>query len=237
MEMLAKGKKALLLFATDSEEIDIRYAFSESLDKAMGRKGIQYPSCFSFFEAIDDCFGDEHGLLANDEYPNLVLTRDGKRKKSDFYIPFKSNRHVVFKKMYFDSYWKQRFIHIIIADNRSLLYHRPAFSLSSREFELDGALLALKDIPDDWEKAKNLAWTNTFPYYLSLIDTSKTFDENLNRLFYGQDAIIVDDPSIIITSEKADGGLYASLIRAISLGYDTLERRSTYLKTDSSKVA
>ena len=85
--------------------------------------------------------------------------------------------------MYFDSYWKQGFIHIKIADNRSLLYHRPAFSLSLRKFELAGALLALKDIPDDWEKAKNLALKNTFPYYLSLIDTSKTFDENLNRLF------------------------------------------------------
>lgn len=109
--------------------------------------------------------------------------------------------------------------------------------MSLREFELDGTLLALKDILDDWEKAKNLALKNTFPYYLSLIDTSKTFDESLNRLFYGQDAIIVDDPSIIITSEKADGGLYASLIRAISLGYGTLEKRSTYLKTDSSKVA
>ena len=98
MEMLAKGKKALLLFATDSEGIDIRYAFSESLGKAMGRKGIQYPSCFSFFEAIDDCFGDEHGLLANDEYPNLVLTRDGKRKKSDFYYSVQKKSTCCFQK-------------------------------------------------------------------------------------------------------------------------------------------
>lgn len=84
MEMLAKGKKASFLFATDSEDIDIRYAFSESLNKAMGRKGIQYSTWFSFFEAVDDYFGDELGLLMIDEYPNLVLTRDGKRKKSDF---------------------------------------------------------------------------------------------------------------------------------------------------------
>lgn len=123
------------------------------------------------------------------------------------------------------------------ADNRAPLYQRSTFSLSLRKFEFDEALLALKDVRDDWEKAKILALTNTFPYYLSLIDVSKTFDENLNRLFYDRTAIFADDPSKIITSDTAKGGLYASLITAISLGHDTLEKLSTYLRTDSSKVA
>ena len=62
--MFRKGKKALLFFTTDSEDIDIRRSFSSAFSAAsiVSCNGT-FPDWLSFFEAIDSCFGDDPGKI------------------------------------------------------------------------------------------------------------------------------------------------------------------------------
>ena len=187
MEMLSHGKKTLFLFAPDSDDLDIRIYFSEELNRAMGRPGGLYPDWDSFFQAAGEFFGDEKGLLIIDEYPNIILSRDGKRKKTSFPSFLQKAidgtfRHQRFTLVLTGS--NVSFIEREIKDSHGPLYQRNTFSMQVKKLNFEDAVLALKDVRDDWEKAKFLALTNTFPYYLSLVDTGRSFEENLRRLFY-----------------------------------------------------
>ena len=70
-----------------------------------------------------------------------------------------------------------------LADSKTPLYRRNTFQLCLHKLQFIEALETLDDVKDLFEKAKFLSLTNTFPYYLSLLNTSKSFEENLDSLF------------------------------------------------------
>lgn len=83
VEMFRKGHKSIVLFATDSDDTKILESFSNQFSEQSSTIG-QYGDWDSFFKAVSNYFKEENGLLVIDEYPNIVLSRDGKRKKTDF---------------------------------------------------------------------------------------------------------------------------------------------------------
>lgn len=240
MQTFAQGRKTLFLFATDSEDIENRAVFSRKLDRMMNRKGGIYPDWSSFFEAVESFFGNEKGLLVIDEYPNLILTRDGKRKKTDFASSLQKAIDLLFKKgkfMLVLTGSNVSFMEREIKDSKAPLYKRNTFQLQVHKLEFNEAVSALAPVKDPFEKAKFLALTNTFPYYLSLIDVSKSFSDNLNHLFFNRTAVFADDPSKVITADVATSGLYASIIKAIAEGSTTVVELCKRLNEDSSKIS
>lgn len=240
LEMFKKNKNSLMFYATDSEDIDIRDDFSRVFFKSI-KSNYQgsFNNWYSFFEAVCDYFNDDYGLFVIDEFPNIVLTRDGKRKKTDFLSALQKAIDTKFK------YTKLTliltgsnvsFLESEIKDSKAPLYQRNTFSLLLKKFDWDEAVEFLSNIKDDFQKAKILTLTNTFPYYLSLINQNKSFDENLDDLFYSETAIFTDDPSKIITSNVVTSGLYASIIKNISNGNNTLSKLCEVLKTETSKM-
>ena len=240
LEMFRENKNALMFYATDSEDIDIRDDFSKAFFKSakLNYQG-SFSNWYSFFEAISDYFQDNKGLLVIDEFPNIVLTRDGKRKKTDFLSSLQRAIDTLLKNSKITLILtgsNVSFLETEINDSKAPLYQRNTFSLLLKKFEWDEALDFLIDINDNFEKAKILALTNTFPYYLSLINPKKSFEANLDDLFYKETATFTDDPSKIITSNIVTSGLYASIIKNISNGNDTLSKLCEVLKTDTSKM-
>lgn len=174
-----------------------------------------------------------------DEYPNIILTKDGKKKKTDFQSSLQKDINLLFK--------NRKFVLILAGSNVSFmkneiqnynipLYQRNTFSLLVKKFEFNEALSCLNHVQDNFTKAKILTLTNTFPYYLSLIDTNLSFDENLIKLFYGKDSIFITNPIQIITSSKKDGGIYSSILSVIAKGKDTLKEICEALKEDSNSI-
>ncbi len=241
LEMFKNNRKALMFYATDSDDIDIRDDFSRFFYK---QAGISYQGSFSnwysFFEAISDYFKNENGLFVIDEYPSIILTRDGKRKKTDFLSSLQKaidNMFIHQNFMLILTGSNVSFLETEINDSKAPLYQRNTFSLLLKKFEWDEALEFLSDIKNDIDKAKILALMNTFPYYLSLVNQQKSFDENLDDLFYKETATFTDDPSKIITSNVVASGLYASIIKNISNGKNTLNTLCEALNTDTSKMS
>lgn len=240
LSMFCQGKKSLIFRATDSSDVDIRKYFSKTLNEARGISAGTYESWPDFFSAIDEYFGDEPGIMCVDEYPNIVVGRDGKRKRTDFASALQNAIDSLFL--------KRRFVLILTGSNVSFmekeigdygapLYRRNTFSLRLLKFEFNEALIGVKDVHGDFEKAKILSLTNTFPFYLSLIDQSKGLDENLTHLFYERSSLFVQDPGQLITNDIVRGGYYASIIKAIAEGDDTVAALSERLNLSSGNIS
>lgn len=84
LKMLSKDKKVINFYAADSSDIDIKASFSNTLNESMNLISGVYPTWFDFFKILDECIGDQKILVTIDEYPNIVVGRDGKRKQTDF---------------------------------------------------------------------------------------------------------------------------------------------------------
>lgn len=241
IEMFRSNHKSIVLFASDSDDVktleSLSYQFNEQRTDSLNFGS--YSSWDSFFEAIGDYFGNDKGFLVIDEYPNIVLTRDGKRKKTDFVsklqkaIDYKY-KHQCFMLLLTGS--NVSFMEKEIKDSGAPLYQRHTFQLQLYKFEWNDALVPLKNI-NNYEKAKILALTNTYPLYLSLIDDKLDFSDNLNNIFYNRAAAFIDDPSKLFTSAIVESGFYASILDSISNDINTISDIASRLKTETGKVS
>lgn len=199
----------------------------------------QFDSWYNFFVAIDKFFGDEKGVMFIDEYTKIIVANDGKKRKTDFQSSLQKAIDLLFN--------KRKFTLILVSSNvffgekeignyNTPLYQKNTFSLMVKKFEFNEALIALDGIKDDWTKALFLCLMNTFPYYLSPIDSDKSFENNLDHLFYNIDAVFVDNPTKMITSSKLNSWFYSSILTAIANGYDTIKEICTYLNADTNDV-
>lgn len=112
----------------------------------------------TFFKAVDDYFKNEKGVMIIDEYPNIVLTKDGKRKNTDFQSSLQKAIDLLFKNRKFTLILtgsNVSFIEKEIGDYFTPLYQRNTFSLLIKKFEFNEALEALSSIKDNFLKAKN----------------------------------------------------------------------------------
>lgn len=239
IEMFRKGHNSIVLFATDSDDTLLLDSLSNQLNEQIGIEGATYNNWDSFFKAIGNHFANNKGIIVIDEYPNIVLTRDGKRKKTDFVSNLQKAIDYQYKYQSFVLLLtgsNVSFMEKEIRDTRAPLYERHTFQLQLFKFEWDEALIPLKNIIDQ-EKAKILALTNTYPLYLSLIDDKLNFDENLNNIFYTRAAAFIDDPNKLFTSAIAESGFYASILNSISNGINTIGDIANKLNGETGKVA
>ena len=241
IEMFRKDHKSIVLFASDSDDIKILESFSNQFNEQRNDT-LQfgtYSNWDTFFKAIGEYFGKENGILVIDEYPNIVLTRDGKRKKTDFVSKLQNAIDYQYKYKKFTLLLtgsNVSFMEKEIEDTKAPLYERNTFQLCLYKFNWDEALIPLSKIENE-EKAKILALTNTYPLYLSLIDDSLGFDDNLNNLFYNRGSSFISDPSKLFTSSIAESGFYASMLDSIANGINTISDIATRLKAETGKVS
>ena len=239
VDEFAKNKKALVLFAGDSDDKTIRDDFTSYLAQASGRVYGSFKSWDDFFIAVSEYFGDTKGFLVIDEYPNIVLTRDGKRKKTDFVSKLQNAIDRVFS--------KQRFLLVLtgsnvsfmekeVSDTKAPLYERNTFQLFLTKLDWVNGVTMIGGM-DLQDRIKTLCLTDTFPFYLSNIDVNASFDENLDRLFFGRDALFVSDPSKLLTSEIEANGLYSGIMRNLAAGHNTITALANVLDVDSAVVS
>lgn len=239
VDEFAKNKKSLIFFAADSDDTTIRSDFSRAIADKVGLAGVNYNTWDDFFLAVSNYFGEDNGVMVIDEYPNILLTRDGKRKRTDFVSKLQNSIDRLFS--------KQKFLLILtgsnvsfmekeVKDTKAPLYQRNTFELLLSKLEWDDALKMLDGV-DDNDKIKTLCLTDTFPFYISNIDTKLSFEENLERLFFTKTALFTNDPSSLLSSEIVTSGLYSGIMRNISSGCNTVSELALVLHTDTATIS
>ncbi|MDR2833590.1 MAG: ATP-binding protein [Streptococcaceae bacterium] len=81
-----------------------------------------------------------------------------------------------------------------------------------------GKMLANSSIED---KIKYYACLGGTPYYLSLIDETMSFEENIKRLYFQTSGLLYNEPIMLMKQELKEPANYHAIIQAIALGQET----------------
>lgn len=240
LDEFGKNHKTLMFFASDSDDVSIRKDFSNQLFTFLGQPYIApFDNWESFFLGIEKSFENEKVMIVFDEYPNIIVGHDGKRKKTDFDEKLQNAIDHVFKNTKLSIVImgsNVSFMEKLIDDKSGPLYKRQTFSLFINKLEWDDALEFVKKMPLD-DKIKTLSMTDTYPYYLSHINQNESFDDNLNNFFFNVDSLITVDPTFTISSNMNISGFYVGIMRCISQRINTIKDISNSLNAETGKVS
>jgi len=240
IDAFGKSHKTLMFFASDSDDASIRMDFSNQLFDYLGLSGFSaFTSWDAFFLAIKSHFGNEKMMIVFDEYPNILVGHDGKRKKTDFDEKLQNAIDHVFKDtalciLIMGS--NVSFMQHIIQDTKGPLYKRHTFSLFISKLKWDDALCFVEGMSLD-DKVRLLSLIDTYPYYLSQIDPKKSFDENLDAFFFDRDSLISVNPAFIFSSNLGISGFYVGILRCLSQGLNTVKEIASALGAETGKVS
>ena len=178
-------------------------------------------------------------MVVFDEYPNIIVGHDGKRKNTDFDEKLQNAIDHIFKDTKISIVImgsNVSFMENIIDDKNAPLYKRHTFSLLISKLEWNDALNFVENMSLD-DKIKILSLTDTYPYYLSYIDENQSFDDNLNNFFFNLDSLITVNPAFTISSNMNITGFYAGIMRCLSQKINTIKDISNSLNAESGKVS
>lgn len=240
LDEFGKNHKTIMFFASDSDDVSIRKDFSVQLFDYLGQSNVSsFDSWESFFIGLKKCFGDEKTMIVFDEYPNIIVGHDGKRKKTDFDEKLQNAIDHLFKETKLSIVImgsNVSFMENLINDKNGPLYKRQTFSLFISKLEWNDALNFVKNMSLD-DKIKILSLTDTYPYYLSHVNQNESFDENLNNYFFNIDSLITVNPTFTISSNMNITGFYAGIMRCLSQRINTIKEISDSLNAESGKVS
>ena len=240
IDEFSKSNKTLMFFASESDDISIRNDFSNQLFALTNETGKSpFANWDSFFLAIKESFKNEKVMIVFDEYPNIIVGHDGKRKKTDFDEKLQNAIDHLFKDTQLTLIImgsNVSFMENIIKDQTGPLYKRHTFSLFVSKLKWGDALNFVNGMSLD-DQIKTLSLTDTYPYYLSHLNPNKSFENNLNAFFFNRDALITLDPSFIISSNMNISGFYAGIMRCLSKGINTIKDICSALNAESGKIS
>lgn len=240
IDAFSKNHDTLMFFASDIDDSSLKEDFSNQFFAYTNIKQLSpFASWDLFFLAIKDYFKDNKAMIVFDEYPNIIMGHDGKRKKTDFDDKLQDAIDHVFK----DSKLtivimgsNVSFMENLIKDKTAPIYKRHTFSLYLSKLKWKDALRFVEGMSID-DEIKTLCLTDTYPYYLSHIDPKISFEDNLDYFFFNRDSLIAMDPSFAISSNISISGFYAGIIRCISHRINTIKGMCYVLKAESGKVS
>lgn len=191
-----------------------------------------FPSLEDIFDFITGRLSEEKLVLVIDELP---------------YWAEKDPSLLSVLQKYIDTAWKDKNLMIILCgsalsfmENKVLSEKSPLFGRRNAQIRLEAfnykdAALFVPDYTLE-EKAICYGITGGIAKYLSFIDTSRTLDENIQRLFFRTNGYLYDETRNLLTQEFNDISLVNNIIEQIASGANSLNLISEKTKESSSTV-
>lgn len=227
-----KDKKYLLYQAKE----DSLYGNLKSLSYEIN-KLLNLPNSFVFnsyeeaFDSIIKYAKNERFIIAIDEYPYII--------KQDESFPSILQRII-------DDAPENIFFLISgsdvsllkneIQNHNSPLYKRRTFEMEIKKLDYKESLEYLSSISNE-DKVKYLSLTSTFPYYLSALDFSISFDENLKKLLFNQYGTFFSLPDQLLSNSTKIQDVYNAILYAVSKRKRSIKEISDYIHEDDAKVS
>ena len=130
--------------------------------------------------------------------------------------------------------------HVSWMESEVLGYKSPLFGRRTAQIKIDGF--------DYYDAARFMGGSGTediinyyaciggTPYYLSQIDTSCSFKENIRALYFTPSGYLCDEPLMLLRQELREPALYNSIIAAIATGASRLNEISIKIGEPTSKT-
>lgn len=228
-----EDKKNIMFQAKEVSNNDNLQSFSFKIQESFNRKDeYVYSSWEKAFEAAISFFNDEKGVIVIDEYPYLVKSYPGITSIiQDIY----DNKLKNSKIMLILSGSNLSFMEEELNDKQSPLYKRITLKMKINKLPIDEASLFLEEYPNE-EKIKFLCLFGEYPYYLSKINTSLSFNENVKDLLFNRNSILLDAPKMILSNTSREQSFYNSILVALSGKQKGLTDLSNLMNEKTTKV-
>lgn len=187
-----------------------------------------FDECLSY---INDNSNGKKLVLILDEYSYFDNSKNGYSSILQYYI---------------DSKFKDKNIKLILSgsnvsfmknlmDKDAPLYQRQTFLIHLMKMPFSEAVLFLDGLDND-SKVKYLSLFGNSPYYLSMIDKKKTFDENVYDLLFSEYGTLQNATDSILSQTVRNQTVYNSLLLALAHRKRTIKDISNTVHEDDRKV-
>ena len=215
-----KDKKTIFYTATKVGKTRNLELFSRQVvDLVMpGMENISFGTLEAVFDFIDKNIGDEKIVLVIDELP---------------YWAEKDEALLSVLQKYIDTVWNDKNLKIILCgsalsfmEKKVLSEKSPLFGRHNSQIKLEAFnyLDAAKFVPNYSNEDKAICYgiTGGVAKYLSMIDSNKSIDENIVRLFFRTDGYLYDETRNLLTQEFSDISLVNNIVEQIASGENAL---------------
>ena len=215
-----KDKKVIFYTATKVGKDRNLELFSKQVTDLFlsGIEDISFHTIEAVFDFINKNISDEKVILVIDELP---------------YWAEKDEALLSILQKYMDTVWHDKNLKIILCgsalsfmENKVLSEISPLFGRRDSQIKLDAFdyLDAAKFVPDYSNEDKAICYgiTGGVAKYLSMMDPSKSLDENIIKLYFRTDGYLYDETRNLLTQEFSDITLVNNIIEQIASGQNTI---------------
>ena len=234
LKKFSEDKPSLYFQARESSELDNRAAFSFTLNRLLGIPyEFIYPTYSEAFDALIRYAGGKPFVLVLDEIAFLAQSDKAFLSELQFNVDHKF-KNTEFKFLLSGS--TISFMKDILKDNRGPLFQRSTFQMNIRKLYFSDALAFLKGVSSE-DKIRYLSMFGEHPFYLEMIDSKLSFDENITRLLFNRFSNLLDAPDKVLPLASKDQNTYNTILKAIAHRRRTNKEIADYIGKDPNFVA
>jgi len=229
-----KDRAAFYFQAKESSELDNRTAFSIEVNKVIGVPySFVYPSYSDGFDALLKYAEGKPFVIVIDEIAFISQSDKGFLSELQFNIDhkFKATEVKLILSGSTISFMKD-----IIKDKTGPLFQRSTFQMHVKKLIYSDALAFLDGVSAE-DKIRYLSIFGEHPFYLEMIDKSRSFDENVFNLLFSRFGNLIDAPNKVLPSASKDQNTYNTILKAIAHRRRTNKEIAEYIGKDPNYVA
>ena len=231
IDSFVDNKPHLFFQAKEDSSYGNLRSFSYELNKLTGLPlDFVYPSWQAALDALSTFFKNDRFILCIDEYPFITQQEKSFSSVIEEYFDHANDNLMLLISGSDVSFLKRE-----VRNKKSPLYKRKTFEMNVQKLPLEEALEFFGGV--DKETICNyLSLMSTFPYYLSAIDTKKTFEEEIKRLVINEYGPFFNLPENVLSkTNKPD--VYNAILFAIANRKTNISEISSFIKEETGKVS
>lgn len=229
-----KDKKSLYLPAEEVNDSLNLQKFSGLLGNQLGIKNFPAAEDWkTFFSIIKEQFGQEHLVVVIDEYPYAASANKSLNSILQHVIDYEFKNTDIFLILCGSS---MSFMENQVLGEKSPLFGRRTGQLKINPLDYYDAARFYPDASDE-DKIKYFATIGGTPYYLSLIDSELSFEENLRELYFRINGYLLNEGILLMKQEFREPANYNAVLQAIASGSNTLNEIVGFTRLESSFVS
>lgn len=234
LKEFVKDKAAFYFQAKESSELDNRTAFSSAVNKLLEIPySYVYPTYTDGFDALLKYADGDPFVIVIDEIAFISQSDEGFLSELQYNIDHKFKETEI-KLILSGS--TISFMKDILKNKRGPLFQRSTFQMNIRKLVYSDALAFLEGLTTE-EKIKYLSIFGERPFYLGMIDKSKSFDDNIFSLLFSRFGNLIDAPDKVLPTASKDQNTYNTILKAIAHRRRTNKEIADYIGKAPNYVA
>lgn len=229
-----KDKAAFYFQAKESSELDNRTAFSTAVNKLLDIPySFVYPTYTDGLTALLKYAEGKPFVIVIDEIAFISQSDEGFLSELQYNIDhnFKDTEIKLILSGSTISFMKD-----ILKNKRGPLFQRSTFQMNIKKMVYSDALAFLEGLTTE-EKIKYLSIFGEHPFYLEMIDKSKSFDDNIFSLLFSRFGNLIDAPDKVLPTASKDQNTYNTILKAIAHRKRTNKEIAEYIGKAPNYVA